>query len=52
LEDGGQATNDELREINLATTDDPMPIFVSVILNDEEMAQYEQLLPEYKDIFA
>ena len=52
MEDDGQATIDELREINLGATDDPRPIFVSVVLNDEEMAQYEQLFQEYKDLFA
>jgi len=25
---------------------------VSVVLNDEEMAQYEQFLQQYKDVFA
>jgi len=38
MEDGGQATIDELREINLGTADDPRPIFVSAVMNDEEMA--------------
>jgi len=37
IEDGGQASIDELWEINLGTTKDPRPIFVSVVLNDEEM---------------
>ena len=52
MEDGGQATIDELREINLGTIDEPKPIFVSTILNNEEVVQYEQLLREYKDVFA
>jgi len=52
MDDGGQATIDELREINLGTTDEPKPIFVSIILNNEEVVQYEQLLREYKDVFA
>jgi len=52
MEDVGEATIDELREINLGTTDGVRPIFVSAVLNDEEMAQYEQLLQEYKDVFA
>ena len=47
-----QATIDQLREINLRTTYEPKPIFVSAMLNDEEVAQYEQLLQEYKDVFA
>ena len=32
LEDGGQATIDELKEVNLGTIDDPRPIFVSALL--------------------
>jgi len=36
--DGGQATIDELREINLGTIEDPKPVFVSAVLNDEEIA--------------
>jgi len=39
IEDGGQATIDELQEIDLGTTEDSKPIFVSVMLNDEELAQ-------------
>jgi len=39
MKDGGQATIDELRNINLGTTGDPRLIFVSAVLNDEEMAQ-------------
>ena len=41
MEDGGQATIDQLREINLGTNDDPKPIFMSGMLNDEELTQYE-----------
>jgi len=32
--------------------DEPKPIFVSTILNSEEVVQYEQLLREYKHVFA
>ena len=52
MEDGGQVTIDEFREINLETTDDPKLIFVSTMLNDDEVVQYEQLLLEYKDVFV
>jgi len=52
MEDGGQAIIDELREINLGITDDLKPIFVSAMLKDEEVAQYAQLLWEYKDVFS
>ena len=38
MEDGSQATIDQLREINLGTTYEPKPIFVSAMLNDEEVA--------------
>jgi len=44
MEDGGQATINELQEINLGMTKDHRRIFLSAILNDEEIAQYEQLL--------
>jgi len=44
IEDGGPATIDRLREINFRTTYEPKPIFMSAMLNDEEVAQYEQLL--------
>ena len=52
IEDGGQATVDELREINLGTDEDPMPIYVSALLTQEEVQKYTQLLHEYKDVFA
>ena len=52
MEDGDQVLINQLREINLGATDDPKPIFVSAMVNNEEVAQYEQLLEEYKDVFA
>ncbi|CAL8990430.1 unnamed protein product [Prunus brigantina] len=52
LEDGGQATVDELKELNLGTNEDPRPIFVSALLNPSEEESYHQLLLEYKDVFA
>ena len=52
MKDGSQTTFNELWEINSRTTDDPKPFFMSVILNDEEVSQYKQLLQEYKDVFA
>jgi len=36
----------------LGPTYEPKPIFVSDMLNDEEVAQYEQLIQEYKYVFA
>ena len=52
MEDVGQAIMDELQDINLGTTKDPEPIFMSAMLNDEEVAQYEQLFQEYKDLLG
>ncbi|XP_038717270.1 uncharacterized protein LOC120010560 [Tripterygium wilfordii] len=52
LEDGGQATVDELKEINLGTEADPRPTFVSALLSPEEETKYIQLLQEYMDVFA
>ncbi|KAM0980052.1 hypothetical protein ACFX14_015828 [Malus domestica] len=52
LEDGGQATVDDLEELNLGTSEEPKPIFVSALLSAEEIEKYYQLLLEYKDVFA
>jgi len=52
IEDGGQPTVDELKELNLRTKEDPRPICVSTILMLEEEKQYFHLLFEYMDAFA
>uniref|UniRef100_A0A2N9E6Y6 Uncharacterized protein n=1 Tax=Fagus sylvatica TaxID=28930 RepID=A0A2N9E6Y6_FAGSY len=52
IEDGGQATVDELKELNLGTIDEPRPIFVSALLTPAEEKEYLELLTEYKDVFA
>ena len=52
LEDGGQATVDDLKELNLGTSEDPKPIYVSALLSADEIEEYYQLLLEYKDVFA
>ena len=52
LEDGVQATVDELKEINLGTTEEPRPTFISTLLTPEEEEGYLKLLVEYKDVFA
>lgn len=52
FEDGGQATVDDLVEINLGTEDDPKPVFVSALLTEKELPQYKQVLHENKDVFA
>ena len=48
MQDGSQATIDELQKINLGTIDDPKLILDSTMLNDEEVVQYEQLLRSTK----
>uniref|UniRef100_A0A2N9ILM6 Uncharacterized protein n=1 Tax=Fagus sylvatica TaxID=28930 RepID=A0A2N9ILM6_FAGSY len=52
IEDGGQATVDELKELNLGTVDEPRPIFISALLTPAEEKEYLELLTEYKDVFA
>ena len=52
MEDGGQATVDELKELNFGTNEDPPPIYVSTMLTQEEKKQYFHLLSEYRDVFA
>ncbi|KAL0461140.1 UNVERIFIED_CONTAM: Transposon Tf2-12 polyprotein [Sesamum latifolium] len=52
LEDGIQATVDELKELNLGTTEEPRSIFVSALLSLEEEEQYFKTLDEYRDVFA
>ncbi|KAL0292072.1 UNVERIFIED_CONTAM: hypothetical protein Scaly_2606600 [Sesamum calycinum] len=44
LEDGVQAIVDELKELNLGTTEEPHPIFVSELLSPEEEEQYFKTL--------
>ncbi|CAM8902639.1 unnamed protein product [Rhodiola kirilowii] len=52
LEEGGQSTVDDLKEVNLGTTENPSPIYVSTLLTEEEEEQYLKLLAKYKDFFA
>ena len=52
LEDGVQATVDELKEINLGTIEEPRPTFISALLTPKEEEGYLKLLVEYKDVFA
>ncbi|PIN05643.1 hypothetical protein CDL12_21813 [Handroanthus impetiginosus] len=44
LEDGGQ--------LNLGTSEEPRPIFVSTLLSLDEEKQYFDILSEYRDVFA
>uniref|UniRef100_A0A803MTF5 RNase H type-1 domain-containing protein n=1 Tax=Chenopodium quinoa TaxID=63459 RepID=A0A803MTF5_CHEQI len=46
LEDGRQATVDELKELNLGTLKDPRLIYISALLTQEE--EQDQLLGEYE----
>ncbi|XP_074277745.1 uncharacterized protein LOC141601368 [Silene latifolia] len=52
LEDGVQATVDDLEEINLGTSEEPRPVFVSALLTEQGKTEYVSLLSEYKDVFA
>ncbi|KAA0065385.1 uncharacterized protein E6C27_scaffold17G00500 [Cucumis melo var. makuwa] len=52
LEDGGQSTVDELKEVNLGTIEEPRPTFICASLSSEEEDKYMSLLTKYKDIFA
>lgn len=52
LEDGVQATINELKETNLRTTEEPHLTFISALLTFEELEEYFKLLLEYKDVFS
>ncbi|KAG9458404.1 hypothetical protein H6P81_002912 [Aristolochia fimbriata] len=52
FEEGGQSTIDELKKVDLGTTEDPRSTFLSASLTTEEEAEYMVLLHEYRDIFA
>ncbi|KAG9458174.1 hypothetical protein H6P81_002682 [Aristolochia fimbriata] len=52
FEEGGQATIDQLKKVNLGTEDDPRPTFLSASLSVTEEKDYMSLLSEYKDVFA
>ncbi|KAA0055891.1 uncharacterized protein E6C27_scaffold438G00090 [Cucumis melo var. makuwa] len=52
LEDGGQSTIDELKEVNLGTKEEPRPTFISTQLSENDENEYVNLLKAYKDVFA
>ncbi|PIN24522.1 DNA-directed DNA polymerase [Handroanthus impetiginosus] len=52
LEDSGQATVDELKELNFGTLEKLWPIFVSALLSLDEEKKYFDILFEYRDVFA
>ncbi|KAM1067049.1 hypothetical protein ACFX2B_022137 [Malus domestica] len=43
---------DDLKELNLGTSEEPKPIYVSTLLSADEIEEYYQLLMEYKYVFA
>jgi hypothetical protein len=52
MEDGNQSTVDDLEEINIGTTDDPRPIFISKHLSEENKKTYYEFLCANRDVFA
>ncbi|KAM1079926.1 hypothetical protein ACFX2B_014437 [Malus domestica] len=42
LEDGGQATVDDLKELNFGAKEEQKPIFVSALLHADEIEEYYQ----------
>ncbi|XP_050121342.1 uncharacterized protein LOC126598993 [Malus sylvestris] len=52
LEDGGQATIDDLKKLNLGTNEESKPIFVNAPLSVDEIEKYYQLFLKYKDVFV
>ncbi|GAA0172935.1 hypothetical protein LIER_26661 [Lithospermum erythrorhizon] len=52
LEEGVKETVDELKEINLGTTKEPRPIYISTLMTSEEERQYVDLLHQFRDVIA
>nr|XP_009791875.1 PREDICTED: uncharacterized protein LOC104239038 [Nicotiana sylvestris] len=52
LEEGIKMTVDALKEVNLGTTEDSRPTYVSALLTTDEESTYVELLKEYRDVFA
>ena len=52
MEDGNQCTVDDLEEINIGTTDDPRPIFISKHLSKENKLKYQEFMRANRDVFA
>ncbi|KAG9442525.1 hypothetical protein H6P81_018379 [Aristolochia fimbriata] len=52
FEESGQSTVDELKKVDLGTTEDPRPTFLCASPLAEEEVEYMSLLREYRDIFA
>ncbi|KAA0043274.1 uncharacterized protein E5676_scaffold129G00460 [Cucumis melo var. makuwa] len=52
LEDGGQSTIDELKEVNFGMKEEPRATFISVQISDDDENKYVNLLKTDKDVFA
>ena len=52
MEDGNQPTIDELEEINIGTSEDPHPIFISKHISKESKKEYHKFPSANKDVFA
>jgi hypothetical protein len=52
MEDGHQPTIDELEEINIGTSDDPHPVFISKHLSTKSKEEYKKFLSDNRDVFA
>ena len=52
LEDNRPQVKDPLEEINVGTTDDPRPLFISTLLPPSVKVKLCKLLHEFKDCFA
>ena len=52
FEDGEQAIVDELKELNLSTSEDPRLIYLSMLLSPSQEKIYFELLLKYKDVFC
>ncbi|XP_070029104.1 uncharacterized protein [Nicotiana sylvestris] len=52
LEEGIKMTVDALKEVNLGTTEDSRPTYVSALLTTDEESTYVELVKEYRDVFA
>jgi hypothetical protein len=52
MEDEHQPTIDELEEINIGTSDDPRPVFISKYLSTKSKEEYKMFLSKNRDIFV
>ncbi|XP_073138879.1 uncharacterized protein [Henckelia pumila] len=52
LEDHQPQVQDPLEKVNLGDLDNPKPVYISALLNDELKVKMKELLAEFKDCFA